>query len=184
MRTLKETVLGPLRHRLLLYWLAQTTVHVTENCGRFSGYHDDGWPMICNRRAGHLGPWHYDSLNGLVWRSGEEYHLDPEKRLSTLQREARDAGCRLDVALIEAPKDGTVRTVARPHDIEEWQRARDAFGDFLILEQTITAATDLIPDAYTYPGADGTSTIYSIPIIDGARPGVVFYTKEPHHEQS
>lgn len=28
------------------------------------------------------------------------------------------------------------------------------------------------------------STIYSIPIIDGARPGVVFYTKEPHHEQS
>lgn len=221
MRTLKETALGPLRHRLLLYWLAQTTVHVTENCGRFSGYHDDGWPMICNRRAGHLGPWHFDSLNGLVWRSGEEprpepdlliiddlpgrpghsvdvsrwlspttvstdgvFVGDPEKRLSTLQREARDAGCRLDVALIEAPKDGTVRTVARPHDIEEWQRARDAFGDFLMLEQRITAATDLIPDAYTYPGADGTSTINSIPIIDGARPGVVFYTKEPHHEQS
>lgn len=204
MRTLRETALGPWWQRALLYWLSQTTVHVTENCGRFSGYHDDGYPMICNRRAGHLGPWHYDSMNGLVWRSGEE-PLNPNELLSSLQRQAREFGGHLsmelvnsegdvlwscdqpdaDVSLWLTPTTGAVQGTfvghepANTFDVNEWRRNRDAWTEMLVLEQRLVQHSNIAPDAMTFPGADGSSTFQGRPIIDGARPGLVFYIKEP-----
>lgn len=159
-------------HRLFVWWLRETTAHVAPNCGRFSGYHDDGLPMICARRQGHTGPWHFDSINGFVWRSGEE--SDMEETLSMLQRKARKAGHRIDIEVITptGPEPGYF-------DVEAWRRSRDAWTAMLVLEQTITDATNLAPDAMTFPGADGTSTFQGRPIIDGAHPGLVFYIKEP-----
>lgn len=158
MRTLEQTALGPLRHRIHLYLLAQSTVHVSENCGRWSGYHDDGMPMICNRRAGHFGRSHYDSMNGLIWRSGEE---------------PRD-----ELTIIDDLVPLRLRTPPRP-SIEQLEE----YTATLILEQRIFEATAIGPDAFTYPGADGSSTFNGRPIIDGARPGLVFYIEEPTHEQ-
>ena len=158
-------------HRLLVWWLRETTAHVAPNCGRWSGYHDDDLPMICARREGHLGPWHFDSINGYVWRSGEEPQALADVRLSTLQSLARSLGAHLTVDVVH-PAPATF-------DVDAWHRNRDAWGELLVLEQRLTDATDIAPDALTFPGADGSSTFQGRPIIDGARQGLVFYIKEP-----
>ena len=168
-------------NRLLRWLLAATThPHWDGMCGRFSGYHDEGLPMLCRRRAGHFGPWHYDPINGLVWRSGEEPRALPDERLSTLQSLARSLDAQLIVDFAPASDlTADAALLPEPFDVEAWHRNRDAWREMVVLEQRFVCALDLEPDAMTFPGADGSSTYNGRPIIDGARPGLVFYIEGP-----